>query len=147
MTARQQQLGANEDVCKTAKGNGPKVGLAYDVGGRGDQSFNDSAYAGLEKAVKELDATCIEAEATGRRATTSAREERLRSSPTTGYNPVIAVGFVYSPRSRQGRRRSTRRSTSRSSTATTTDKTPNKNVADLVFAANEAPTSSAWPRR
>jgi basic membrane protein A len=40
---------ASADVCKTAKGSGPKVGVAYDVGGRGDQSFNDSAYRGLEK--------------------------------------------------------------------------------------------------
>ena len=52
------------DVCKTADGKGPKVGLAYDVGGRGDQSFNDSAYAGLAKAVKDLDATCVEGAAT-----------------------------------------------------------------------------------
>jgi basic membrane lipoprotein Med (substrate-binding protein (PBP1-ABC) superfamily) len=31
-----------------------KVGMAYDVGGRGDQSFNDAAAAGLDKAAKEL---------------------------------------------------------------------------------------------
>ena len=31
-----------------------KVGLAYDVGGRGDRSFNDAAAAGLDKAVAEL---------------------------------------------------------------------------------------------
>ena len=44
---------ASNDVCKTAKsGDGPKVGVAYDVGGRGDQSFNDSAYRGLTKAVE-----------------------------------------------------------------------------------------------
>ena len=49
--------------CKTLEGSGPKVGVAYDVGGRGDQSFNDSAVRGLEKAVKDLDATCIEAKA------------------------------------------------------------------------------------
>ncbi|HEX2787759.1 MAG TPA: BMP family ABC transporter substrate-binding protein [Ignavibacteria bacterium] len=36
-------------------GNAPiKVGLVFDVGGRGDKSFNDAAYAGLEKAQKEL---------------------------------------------------------------------------------------------
>lgn len=36
-------------------GNAPvKVGLVFDVGGRGDKSFNDAAYAGLEKAKKEL---------------------------------------------------------------------------------------------
>ena len=43
-----------DDVCKTANGSGPKVGLAYDVGGRGDQSFNDSAYAGVSKAVDRV---------------------------------------------------------------------------------------------
>ena len=31
-----------------------KVGLVFDTGGRGDKSFNDSAYAGLDKASKEM---------------------------------------------------------------------------------------------
>ena len=31
-----------------------KVGLAYDIGGRGDQSFNDAAAAGLDKAKADL---------------------------------------------------------------------------------------------
>ena len=31
-----------------------KVGLVFDVGGRGDKSFNDGAFAGLEAARKEL---------------------------------------------------------------------------------------------
>ena len=31
-----------------------EVGLVYDIGGRGDLSFNDSAYAGLERAIEEL---------------------------------------------------------------------------------------------
>lgn len=30
------------------------VGLVFDVGGRGDKSFNDAAYRGLERAEKEL---------------------------------------------------------------------------------------------
>lgn len=33
---------------------GLKVGLVFDVGGRGDKSFNDAAYRGLERAKKEL---------------------------------------------------------------------------------------------
>jgi basic membrane protein A len=36
------------------KDNTLKVGLVFDVGGRGDKSFNDAAYRGLEKAQKEL---------------------------------------------------------------------------------------------
>ncbi|MDX2064207.1 MAG: BMP family ABC transporter substrate-binding protein [Fimbriimonadaceae bacterium] len=31
-----------------------KVGVVFDSGGRGDKSFNDSAYAGVERAKKEL---------------------------------------------------------------------------------------------
>jgi basic membrane protein A len=87
---------ASSDVCKTAKGSGPKVGVAYDVGGRGDQSFNDSAYRGLQKAVKDLDATCIEAKATPDDNDTI-RAQRLSTLAKQGYNPVIAVGFLYSP--------------------------------------------------
>jgi basic membrane protein A len=86
---------ANADVCKTAKGDGPKVGLAYDVGGRGDQSFNDSAYAGLAKAVKDLKATCKEGEASDGEAE-SARETRLRDLADAGMNPIVGVGFAYS---------------------------------------------------
>ena len=36
------------------KGATLRVGLVFDVGGRGDKSFNDAAYAGLERAQKEL---------------------------------------------------------------------------------------------
>ena len=86
---------ANADVCKTAKGDGPKVGLAYDVGGRGDQSFNDAAYAGLKKAVEDLDATCVQGEAAQDEAE-SARETRLKDMADAGMNPIIGVGFAYS---------------------------------------------------
>lgn len=75
-----------------------KVGLAYDIGGRGDQSFNDSAAAGLDKAktdfgisednVNELEASAGETDAQ--------KEERLRQLAEGGYNPIIAVGFAYS---------------------------------------------------
>src|SRR5688572_18064716 len=33
------------------------VGLVFDVGGRGDKSFNDAAYRGLERAQQELGIT------------------------------------------------------------------------------------------
>jgi basic membrane protein A len=87
---------ASNDICKTANGDGPKVGLAYDVGGRGDQSFNDSAYAGLEKVIEETDGTCVEAEA-GTDETDANREDRLRTLAEQGFDPVIGVGFIYSP--------------------------------------------------
>jgi len=82
-------------VCEEADGDGPKIGVAYDVGGRGDQSFNDSAYVGLEKAVKELDATCEEAEAQAGEDD-AAREERLRTLVDAGYDTILGIGYIYS---------------------------------------------------
>ncbi len=72
-----------------------KVGMAFDVGGRGDQSFNDSAAAGLDKAACELGFEVKDAEAQDGEPE-SAREERLQQLVDAGYNPVIAVGFAYS---------------------------------------------------
>jgi basic membrane protein A and related proteins len=81
--------------CKSLSGDGPKVGIAYDVGGQGDHSFNDSAAAGMKKAADDLSATCIEGEAQLNEPE-SAREDRLRSLADAGANPIIGVGFAYS---------------------------------------------------
>jgi basic membrane protein A len=71
-----------------------KVGMAYDVGGRGDQSFNDSAARGLDKAKAELKADTKEATAVPGEPE-SAREERLQQLIDAGYTNVVAVGFAY----------------------------------------------------
>lgn len=84
-----------------------KVGLAYDVGGRGDLSFNDSAALGLDCAagtpkgtekcpadMTSLGITSKELEAS-QGETDAQKQERLRLLATGGYNPVIAVGFAY----------------------------------------------------
>ncbi len=81
--------------CGSLSGDGPKVGLAYDVGGQGDHSFNDAAAVGMQKAADDLGATCTEGEAqTGEPE--SAREDRLRQMADGGYNPIIGIGFSYS---------------------------------------------------
>jgi len=71
-----------------------KVGMAYDVGGRGDQSFNDAAAAGLDKAKAELNLDSKEAVAQNGEAE-SAREERLQQLIDAGYTNIVAVGFAY----------------------------------------------------
>jgi basic membrane protein A and related proteins len=71
-----------------------KVGLAYDIGGRGDQSFNDSAAAGLDKAKQDFGVQTKELEATTGE-TDAQKEERLTTLAEAGYNPIIAVGFAY----------------------------------------------------
>jgi basic membrane protein A len=73
-----------------------KVGLAFDIGGRGDQSFGTAAAVGLDKAKSDLGVTAKEAQAV-QGEPESAKEERLRLLAQSGLNPVIAVGFAYGP--------------------------------------------------
>ena len=70
-----------------------KVGLAYDIGGRGDKSFNDSAAAGLDAAKKKFGVKAKEVTVTT--GSDSEREDKLRLLAKAGYNPIIAVGFLY----------------------------------------------------
>ncbi|MEW2080688.1 BMP family ABC transporter substrate-binding protein [Streptomyces sp. NPDC005283] len=71
-----------------------KIGMAFDVGGRGDNSFNDSAARGLDKAKAEFNAETKEL--TAKNGETPAdREQRLASLAEGGYNPVVGVGFAY----------------------------------------------------
>jgi len=71
-----------------------KVGMAYDIGGRGDKSFNDAAAAGLEKAKTDLNIDAKELPAAANE-TENDKYARLKLLCQGGYNPVIAVGFVY----------------------------------------------------
>jgi basic membrane protein A and related proteins len=78
----------------TSAAAGLKVGMAYDIGGRGDQSFNDAAAAGLDKAKADLGITGKEAAATAGEAD-SAKQERLQQLIDAGYTNIVAVGFAY----------------------------------------------------
>ena len=71
-----------------------KVGMAFDVGGRGDQSFDDSAAAGLDKAAAEFGIEVKDAAATNGEAE-SARAERLQQLIDAGFTNIVAVGFAY----------------------------------------------------
>ncbi|AXE88163.1 BMP family ABC transporter substrate-binding protein [Streptomyces sp. Go-475] len=72
------------------------LAIAYDIGGKGDQSFNDAAYAGLTKAKDEFGYTTADIEPT-EGETDADKEQRLASLAKQGYNPVIGVGFAYGP--------------------------------------------------
>jgi basic membrane protein A len=71
-----------------------KVGLAFDIGGKGDKSFNDSALAGLDRVGKDLKVQTKTLSAKANEPATD-KEERLRLLADGGYNPVIGVGFAY----------------------------------------------------
>jgi basic membrane protein A len=71
-----------------------KVALLYDLVGRGDKSFNDSAAVGLEKAEGEfnLDAKELTPNAGG-----TNRDELIDLAVSGGYKLIIGVGFLYAP--------------------------------------------------
>jgi basic membrane protein A and related proteins len=68
------------------------IGVAYDIGGRGDRSFNDAAAAGLEKAKKQFDFELIPVVTDG---TSADREKRIRTLIERDCNPIIAIGHGY----------------------------------------------------
>jgi basic membrane protein A len=73
-----------------------QVGLAYDVGGRGDQSFNDAAYKGLQDAideglVPEENVDALEANQSG-----SNRDDNVINLAEQGADLVLPIGFAFS---------------------------------------------------
>ena len=75
-----------------AAGETIKIGLVYDIGGRGDQSFNDAAAAGLDRAAAELGVETSEASAN---EDGTNREELLALQASEGADLVIGVGFLF----------------------------------------------------
>ncbi|MCX6437149.1 MAG: BMP family ABC transporter substrate-binding protein [Actinobacteria bacterium] len=70
------------------------IGIAYDIGGRGDSGFNDAAGSGVDRAIKELGAKF---ESTVTLGTQGDRETRLLSLIEKSANPIIAIGGDYAP--------------------------------------------------
>ncbi|MFI7411320.1 BMP family protein [Streptomyces sp. NPDC049627] len=125
--------GTSTSASSDSKGGDKGLAIAYDVGGKGDQSFNDAAYAGLEQAAKEFDYKTADVEPTDGE-TDADKQQRLESLAKQGYNPVIGIGYSYA-----------------AAVKGAAEKFPNttfgivddstveaKNVADLVFSEEEA---------
>jgi basic membrane protein A len=75
-----------------AGGGAPlQVGLAFDTGGRGDGTFNDSAATGADRAEAELGVTVTELEANN----DDDRVPNLNTLTQNKNNPIIAVGFLW----------------------------------------------------
>src|SRR6476469_6104290 len=67
------------------------VGVVFDLGGRGDKSFNDGAYLGAERAERQLAARVRFIEP----GEGSDREAGLRLLAAEGMDIVIGVGFIF----------------------------------------------------
>lgn len=70
---------------------GTTVGLLFDLTGRGDKSFNDSAAAGLDKATDELGIVPSESAPSG----DDDRAPRLQLFVDDGQQLIIGVGFLW----------------------------------------------------
>ena len=83
---------AEKSATPAAGGEAPfKVGLVFDIGGRGDKSFNDAAYAGLDKAQKELGIEFSTLET----AEGSDREAQMRQFAAGDAGLIFGVGFLF----------------------------------------------------
>lgn len=63
--------------------------VVYDMGGKFDKSFNESAYRGIERWKKETGKPYLEFEI----ANETQREQALRRMAERGASPVIGIGF------------------------------------------------------
>ena len=68
-----------------------KVAIVYSTGGKGDKSFNDAAFRGLERAKKELGITFDEYEP--KDPATEAKDALTKFAETGEYQLIIGVGF------------------------------------------------------
>ena len=76
----------------TTAGPTASIGIVYDIGGRGDLSFNDMAYAGLEKAINELVLMVLILEPSEGGEN---RAELLSLLAEQGKDLIIGVGFLF----------------------------------------------------
>jgi len=72
-------------------GDALDVGIVFDLGGRGDKSFNDGAWIGAARAARELGARVRFVEP----GEGSDREAGLRLLAAEGMDLVIGVGFIF----------------------------------------------------
>jgi basic membrane protein A len=78
-------------AAEAAAATGPQVGIVFDVGGRGDKSFNDGAYLGAERAIDSLGARVQFIEP----GEGSDREAGLRLLAAEGMDLVAGIGFIF----------------------------------------------------
>ncbi|MFW6180396.1 MAG: BMP family lipoprotein [Spirochaetota bacterium] len=100
-------FGGKEEAAEKPAGPEYKIGIVFDVGGRGDKSFNDSAYRGLVRLAEEyggfikddpskidqgdrIQLKYLEPKPGGQD-----REILLRVMAEDGYDLVIGVGFMF----------------------------------------------------
>src|SRR5512136_1877191 len=77
-------------ACAGGAGGKLKVGLVTDTGGVNDKSFNQSAWAGVDKAAKEF---CFDAKYIESKQPTD-YEKNIDQFATEKYDVIVTVGFL-----------------------------------------------------
>ena len=94
MSAAESAVSGSAAATFTGDPAAVKLGLAYDIGGRGDQSFNDLAAKSLDEA-KAAGVTVVGELTAGAGEPDSAKVDRLNQLVDSGATDIIAVGFAY----------------------------------------------------
>jgi len=76
----------------TAAPEKPKIGIIYDVGGRGDKAINDAAAAGIDRAKKKFNLSDLDVRELVTTGIDFDRENRIEFLAKAQYDLVIGVG-------------------------------------------------------
>ncbi|MFT6424515.1 MAG: basic membrane protein A [Celeribacter sp.] len=91
MTLMKSFLGAAATLALTAGVAAADPAIIFDLGGKFDKSFNESAFNGAERWAAETGGTYRDVELTS----DAQREQALRRFAESGYNPVVMAGFSF----------------------------------------------------
>lgn len=92
MTLMTKFLSASAALALSAGAALADPAIIYDLGGKFDKSFNESAYNGAERWAKETGGSYAEVEI----QTDAQREQAIRRFAEAGNNPIVMAGFSWS---------------------------------------------------
>lgn len=91
MTLTQKFLGASAVLALTAGAAAADPAVIFDLGGKFDKSFNESAFNGAQRWAEETGGSFAEVEL----QSDAQREQALRRFAEAGNNPIVMAGFAF----------------------------------------------------
>ena len=91
MTFMQKMLGASAALALTAGAAAADPAIIFDLGGKFDKSFNESAFNGATRWAEETGGSFAEVEL----QSDAQREQALRRFAESGANPIVMAGFAF----------------------------------------------------
>ncbi len=91
MTLMQKFLGASAALALTAGTAAAEPAILFDLGGKFDKSFNESAFNGAERWAQETGGSYAEVEI----QSDAQREQAIRRFAESGANPIVMAGFSW----------------------------------------------------